>query len=75
MILGLPGDTKLTLTAMIAEVKPQIGAKVERGQTNVAKEIADMRDAWLGEWQDLLNSDEVPINPLQDYCRVGALFG
>ena len=60
--VGLPGDTKLTLTAMIAEVKAQIGANGRKGQTNVAKEIADMRDAWLGEWQDLLNSDEVPIN-------------
>ena len=60
--VGLPGDTKLTLAAMIAEVKAQIGENGRRGQTNIAKEIAEIKDAWYAEWEDLLNSDEVPIN-------------
>ena len=60
--VGLPGDAKLALQALVEEVKSQIGSTGRQGQTNVAKEIAEIRDAWFGEWEDLLNSDEVPIN-------------
>lgn len=60
--VGLPGDAKLTLKMMIAEVKEQIGEKGRQGKTNVAAEIADIRKGWLAEWSALLNSDEVPIN-------------
>jgi thiamine pyrophosphate-dependent acetolactate synthase large subunit-like protein len=60
--VGLPGDAKLTLQAMIEEVKAQIGERSRKGQTNVAAEIAEIRARWLAEWAPLLNSDEVPIN-------------
>ena len=60
--VGLPGDAKLTLQAMIEEVKSRIGANGRRGQTAVADEIAQLRDSWLAQWTPLLNSDEVPIN-------------
>ena len=60
--IGLPGDAKLTLKAMIEEVKAQIGENGRRGQTNVSAEIAGLREQWLSEWTPLLDSDEVPIN-------------
>ena len=60
--VGLPGDAKLTLQALVDEVKTQIGEKGRKAQNGVAKEIAEIRDAWMGEWTDILNSDEVPIN-------------
>jgi acetolactate synthase I/II/III large subunit len=60
--VGLPGDAKLTLAALVEEVKAQIGPNGRKGQTGVASEIALLRDAWMGEWTDILNSDEVPIN-------------
>ncbi len=60
--IGLPGDAKLTLKAMIEEVKAQIGENGRRGQTNVGAEIAGLREQWLSEWTPLLDSDEVPIN-------------
>ena len=60
--VGLPGDAKLTLQAMIQEVKTQIGERGRKGQTNVAAEIAEIRERWLAEWTPLLNSDEMPIN-------------
>ena len=60
--VGLPGDAKVTLRAMIGEVKSQMGDNGRKGQTNVAAEIAGLREQWLGEWTGLLNSDEVPIN-------------
>ena len=60
--VGLPGDAKLTLQTMIDEVKSQLGDNGKKGQTKVAEEIAEIRNAWMGEWTDLLNSDETPIN-------------
>ena len=60
--VGLPGDAKLTLQTMINEVKSQVGDNGRKGQTKVAEEIAEIRDAWMSEWTDLLNSDEIPIN-------------
>jgi len=60
--VGLPGDARLTLRAMIEEVKAQIGEPGRRGQTAVAAEIAQLRKSWLREWTPILNSDEVPIN-------------
>ena len=60
--VGLPGDAKLTLQAMIEEVKAQAGDHGRKGQTNVVAEIDEIRTKWLAEWTPLLNSDEVPIN-------------
>lgn len=60
--VGLPGDARLTLQAMIEEVKAQIGERGRKGQTNVATEIAGIKERWLAEWTPLLNSDEMPIN-------------
>ena len=60
--VGLPGDAKLTMQALIDEVKSQLGANGRKSQSNVAKEIADLHDAWMGEWTDILNSEDVPIN-------------
>ena len=60
--VGLPGDAKLTLQAMIEEVKSQAGENGRKDQTKVSAEIAEIRARWLAEWTPLLNSDEVPIN-------------
>ncbi len=60
--VGLPGDAKLTLEAMIDEVKVQTGASGRKGTTGVQSEIATMRDAWMGEWVDILETNEKPIS-------------
>ena len=60
--VGLPGDAKLTLQAMIEEVKAQIGQNGRKQQTKVAGEIAQLKEQWMAEWTQILNSDEVPIN-------------
>ena len=60
--VGLPGDAKLTLQAIMEEVKGQLGENGHKGQTKVANEIAELREQWLAQWAPLLNSDEVPIN-------------
>jgi thiamine pyrophosphate-dependent acetolactate synthase large subunit-like protein len=60
--VGLPGDAKLTLRAMIDEVKAQAGDNGRKGRSSVSAEIAEIRKRWAAEWTPLLKSDEVPIN-------------
>lgn len=55
--IGIVGDAKLVLAAMIAEVRNSVPEKpVMRQDVRAAKE------AWLGEWAEQRNSDEVPVN-------------
>ncbi len=58
--IGLVGDTKLTLQALIDEVKALIGGP--RDSSAVAAEVATIRAAWREEWAPLLHSDEQPLN-------------
>ena len=60
--VGIPGDAKLTLQAMIDEVKAQLGENGRKDQTKVANEIALLKERWMAEWTQILNSDQVPIN-------------
>ena len=60
--VGLPGDAKLTLSAMIEEVKAQIGENGREDQTQVAGHIAKLKKTWMKEWSPVLSSDEEPIS-------------
>jgi len=60
--IGLLGDTKLTLEALLEEVRTQLGAPREERARQNASVIADTRSAWLKEWAPLLESDEEPLN-------------
>ena len=60
--VGLPGDAKLTLKAMIAEVKAQAGDNGRKGTTDIADQISRIRDTWMAEWEDILKTDETPIS-------------
>lgn len=59
--IGLLGDTRLTLQALIEEVKAQRG-DTPADATQVKAEIAATKADWLAEWQPLLQSTEEPIN-------------
>ena len=59
--VGLPGDTRLTLRMLIDEVKGQLGDNGRKGQTQVAAEVAAVKQQWMSEWTDILRSDEVPV--------------
>jgi acetolactate synthase I/II/III large subunit len=58
--IGLVGDTKLTLQAIIDEVKAQVG---ESGadSSSISREIAQTRSEWLKEWTPLLTSAAEPL--------------
>ncbi len=60
--VGIPGDAKLTLQAMIDETKAQIGDNGRKDQSEVTDEIARLKAQWMAEWTQILNSDEAPIN-------------
>ncbi len=61
--IGLPGDAKLVLEAMIDEAKAQLGENGRRGDTAVQEDVADVKRKWLSDWQPLLTSQSKPINP------------
>ena len=60
---ALIGDAKLTLAALIAEVKDRLGGKARGIRAGVEKEIQEVKQPWLAEWRPRLTSEEVPLSP------------
>jgi len=61
--VGLVGDTKLTLSMMVDEVKIQLAGAERKGSSELSDQIAEINDKWMAEWSGALNSDETPITP------------
>jgi thiamine pyrophosphate-dependent acetolactate synthase large subunit-like protein len=59
---GLVGDAKLTLAAL-AEAMAGLDRSTAEARRDVPLRIAELRDAWLGEWAPKLTSDAAPISP------------
>ena len=59
--IGLAGDAKLTLQALIDAVKGEIGDSPRDSKTT-QKDIAQLRSDWLAEWTPLLESESLPLN-------------
>jgi len=60
--IGLVGDARLTLEAMIESVRRQFGDGRGERSRQTAAEIAACRKPWLDQWMPLLTSDEEPLN-------------
>jgi acetolactate synthase-1/2/3 large subunit len=60
--LGIAGDAKIVLEAMVAEVRKISGGK-NKDAKKVAKEIADLNEPWLAKWMPKLTSNDAPLNP------------
>ena len=60
--VGLNGDAKLTLQALIEAVKEEIGSSGREDTNGVINAISALKSEWLAEWAPLLNSNEKPIN-------------
>jgi acetolactate synthase-1/2/3 large subunit len=60
--LGIAGDAKIVLEAMLAEVRKIHGGK-NKDAKKVAKEIADTNEPWLAKWMPKLTSNDAPLNP------------
>ncbi len=63
--LGLPGDARLTLRALIDAVTERL-VGTDRDRAAAEAEIAASRTAWLDVWQGALTADEQPLG----YYRV-----
>jgi thiamine pyrophosphate-dependent acetolactate synthase large subunit-like protein len=61
--VGLVGDTKLTLSMMVDEVKIQLAGADRKGSSDLSDQIAEINDKWMAEWSGVLNSNETPITP------------
>jgi thiamine pyrophosphate-dependent acetolactate synthase large subunit-like protein len=59
---ALIGDAKLTLQALIGEVKDRLGAR-KRDSHQVGAEIKKTKDEWMTQWLPKLTSDDVPLSP------------
>jgi thiamine pyrophosphate-dependent acetolactate synthase large subunit-like protein len=59
--IGLVGDAKLTLAALIGELRQTI--KANRDPSAVVKEITAVREEWMAEWSPRLHSNESPLSP------------
>ena len=59
--VALPGDAALVIEALIEELRERLGDDGRGLEEGVAAGIAADRDEWLGEWEALLESDEVPV--------------
>jgi acetolactate synthase-1/2/3 large subunit len=61
---ALIGDAKLTLEALILEVKQMIGLKRRDEEVaKVAQEIGSVKAPWMAQWIPKLTSNEVPLCP------------
>jgi len=61
--LGLIGDAKLTLQALIAEVKTLDLGKAEARKESTPAAIKKVKDEWMAEWLPKLTSDQEPMTP------------
>lgn len=59
--IGLAGDARLTLQALIEAVNEQLGGKA-RDASALSGEIASARATWYADWQPLLRSEEKPLS-------------
>ena len=60
---ALVGDAKLTLDALVAEIRGQVAAGGRGRAEAVSAEIQRIREEWLAGWSAKLDSDETPLSP------------
>jgi len=59
--VGMVGDARLALAAMLEEVRRRAVKPADYAAT--ARKIADARDTWLAEWMPKLTSNSEPLSP------------
>jgi acetolactate synthase-1/2/3 large subunit len=69
---GLIGDAKLTLSALTNAMSGLDKSKAE-ARRDIPHKIADLREAWMAEWQPKLTSNDTPINPYRVIAELNRL--
>ena len=73
--IGLAGDAKLALAALIDAVKGLIGEAGEAGRrTGVRARIKDAKDEWLRQWTPYLTNDDGPLSPYRVIHEMNAVL-
>ena len=67
--IGLAGDARLTLTAILDIVKGLIGESPR--STGVQDRIAKSRAEWMESWRPYLTNDDTPISPYRIIHEMG----
>ncbi len=60
---GAVGDAKVALRQLIEGAKERLGEGGRRDDDSMAKEVKNVRDAFMAEWMPRLTSDDEPISP------------
>lgn len=60
---ALVGDARLTLEALVEEVRGLLGGNPRGRRQAVAQEIQSIRERWLAKWMPKLTSTETPLSP------------
>src|SRR5438094_6599733 len=63
--LAAVGDAGLTLDAVLEEVKDRLKSKPRDRAAAVAREIAGLKEEWMGKWKHRLNADTTPLSPFR----------
>src|SRR5215210_3364678 len=61
--LAAVGDAGLTLDALLEEVRDRLKGKTRDRLASVTREIAGLREEWLGKWKHRLTADTAPLSP------------
>ncbi len=64
--IGLIGDTKLTILAIIEEIDKLSKDNIFKKKQDIENEISIIKNEWLNEWYSALTSNEEPVS----YYRV-----
>ena len=60
---ALIGDARLTLEALLDEIRERLGGKTRGRVEQVTQKIKSGKADWLSQWMPKLTSDEMPLNP------------
>ncbi|HWP48136.1 MAG TPA: thiamine pyrophosphate-requiring protein [Candidatus Limnocylindrales bacterium] len=60
---ALIGDARLTLEALVTEIRDQLGGKPRGRAEQVIQEIKTIKGEWLAKWMPKLTSKDVPLSP------------
>src|SRR6266853_2531786 len=61
--LAAIGDSGLTLDALLLEVKDRLKGKTRDRLASVTRQIAGLKEEWLGKWKPRLTADTTPLSP------------
>ncbi len=60
---ALIGDARLTLEALVTEIRDQLRGKPRGRAEQVIQEIKTIKGEWLAKWMPKLTSKDVPLSP------------